>query len=384
VLNINGEQGSAKSTAQKILRSLIDPNSSLLRCEPREPRDLVITAANSWIIGFDNLSSIRPWLSDALCRLSTGGGFATRELYTDAAEVIFESQRPVMFNGITDVANRSDLLDRSLLITLAAIPEAQRRPEKQLWAEFEMVMPRILGVLLDAVAGGLAGEPAVKLDRLPRMADFAVWITACEQALGWPAGTFMAAYAENRSSANETAMEASIVGTAIMEFMADRPTWEGISKELLAALGAKAGDQAQRRQDWPTNSRKLSGDLRRVAPNLRRAGLDVRFDRGTGRDRKRIIRLAKVDGVAGSAAGGDQHRPTDNSLWEPALGQAPDGSDGSARRIENLDADERFAWEERVAVASIDGGLSQAQAEDVAWLEIEARRLARGNGERHE
>ena len=374
VLSVNGEQGSAKSTLQKLLRSLVDPNSAPLRCEPREPRDLVISAANSWVIGFDNLSSIRPWLSDALCRLSTGGGFATRELYTDSAEVIFESQRPVMFNGITDVANRSDLLDRSLLITLAAIPEDARRSEKQLWAQFDRVRPKILGVLLDAVAAGLARESAVKPDRLPRMADFAIWVTACETALGWPTGTFMAAYTENRSSANETAMEASIVGTVIAEFMSDRTVWEGTSTDLLAALEAKAGEKVQRRQDWPKSPRKLSGDLRRVAPNLRRAGMDIRFERGTGKDRKRVIRLAKLDGaiVAGGAAEND--RPPCNPVPELDFDRASDGADGSVRQLDDLDEDERFAWEERMAICMTDGGLSEAEAEDVAWQEVEARR----------
>jgi hypothetical protein len=329
ILNVNGEQGSAKSTLQKMLRAVLDPNTSPLRCQPREPRDLVISASNSWVVAFDNLSSIPTWLSDALCRLSTGGGFATRELYTNADEVIFESQRPVMFNGITDVATRSDLLDRSLLITLAAIPDEARRPEKDLWAEFDEVKPGILGALLDAVAAGLAGESAVKLDRLPRMADFAVWISACEQALGWSSGTFMAAYSENRSSANETALEASVVGPVVMQFMADRPAWEGTSADLLAALEAQAGEKLKSQQDWPKTPRKLSGDLRRVAPNLRRAGLDVKFDRGTGKGRKRLIRLANADGGTAPAGGDGVHRPTRNSLLGSALGQAPDGSDGT-------------------------------------------------------
>ena len=35
--------------------------------------------------------------------------------------------------------------------------------------------------------------PGIGLDRLPRMADFALWAAACETAL-WPAGTFGRAY----------------------------------------------------------------------------------------------------------------------------------------------------------------------------------------------
>ena len=211
------------------------------------------------------------------------------------------------------------------------------------------------------------------------MADFAVWVTACEQALGWPKGTFMAAYMENRSSANETAMEASIVGTVLVEFMDDKPSWEGTSADLLVALEAKAGEKAQRRQDWPRSPRKLSGDLRRVAPNLRRAGLDVRFDRGTGKDRKRMIRLVGADGRTENGGNGDEDRPAAKSLLGLALGQGEDGSDGvdgSDRLLDDLSDDERVTWEERVATCMSDGGLAQADAEDVAWGEIQGRRRA--------
>jgi len=216
------------------------------------------------------------------------------------------------------------------------------------------------------VAAGLARESAVNITRLPRMADFAIWITACEQALGWPAGTFMAAYTENRSSANETAMEAPIVGTVIVEFMADRQAWEGTSADLLICLETTAGEKVQRRQDWPKSPRKLSGDLRRVAPNLRRAGMDIRFERGAGKDRKRLIRLAKMDGRTVPADGSGENRPICNSFPGLALDQGPDGTDGCARRFEDLDEDERFGWEQRVAICINDGGLPRAEAEDVA------------------
>ena len=47
-----------------------------LRGEPRENRDLMVMAANSWTVALDNLSYLQQWLSDALCCLSTGGGFS--------------------------------------------------------------------------------------------------------------------------------------------------------------------------------------------------------------------------------------------------------------------------------------------------------------------
>src|SRR5262249_48386394 len=157
------------------------------------------SASNSWLVAFDNLSYLPAWLSDALCRLSTGGGFATRGLFTDDEEVIFDAQRPVILTGIEELATRSDLLDRAIVLHLPPLPEDRCRPEAELWAEFEEARPRILGALLDVVAGALRELPAVKLPRHPRMADFAVWATAAETALGWERGSFLKAYSGNRA-----------------------------------------------------------------------------------------------------------------------------------------------------------------------------------------
>src|SRR5262245_60411988 len=108
VLVVYGEQGSAKSSLVRVLRALVDPNTAALRTTSREERDLVIAATNGWLIALDNLSHLPDWLSDALCRLATGSGFATRELYTDADETIFAAQRPIVLNGIAEVATRVD------------------------------------------------------------------------------------------------------------------------------------------------------------------------------------------------------------------------------------------------------------------------------------
>jgi hypothetical protein len=184
VLLFQGEQGSAKSTAERLVRSLVDPSTAPLRTTPRNERDLVIAATNSWCVAFDNISTLQPWLSDAMCRLSTGGGFSARELYTDSEEVLFDATRPLILNGIADVATRPDLLDRSLVVTLPPIPEEKRRPEAELWQEFDKARPRILATLFDAVAGALGAVESVRLEGMPRMADFAVWATAAEGALG--------------------------------------------------------------------------------------------------------------------------------------------------------------------------------------------------------
>jgi hypothetical protein len=118
VLVLQGEQGSAKSTTVGVLRSMVDPAVEPLRAPPRGERDLAIAASGNWVPALDNLSGVRPWLSDALCRLATGGGFATRELYSDDREVVFSQKRPVILNGIDSLAVAGDLRDRSIIVEL--------------------------------------------------------------------------------------------------------------------------------------------------------------------------------------------------------------------------------------------------------------------------
>jgi hypothetical protein len=278
---VYGEQGSCKSTAQRMQRALVDPNQSPLRCEPKDEGDLMIAAKNSLIVGFDNLSSIPPWLSDGMCRLSTGGGLSKRELYSDGDEIIFDATRPQMFNGITDVATRPDLLDRSVIVTLTPIDETQRRPEDELWREFEAARPRILGALLDALAHGLANLEHVRLTRLPRMADFAKWLVACERGLGWMPGTFMQAYTANRADANASAIESSLIGNAVLMLIERQGDFDGHQKdlkaELEAALPSDAGGRPRLPAAWPKTPHAFGGELRRVAPNLRAMGVNLTF-----------------------------------------------------------------------------------------------------------
>ncbi len=129
VIVLSGEQGSAKSTFSAILRALLDPNTAPLRALPREDRDLFIAASNGHVLAFDNVSGLPAWISDTLCRLATGGGFAVRQLYSDQDEVLFDAARPVILNGIEDIVTRPDLADRAVFLTLEPIPEERRRPE---------------------------------------------------------------------------------------------------------------------------------------------------------------------------------------------------------------------------------------------------------------
>ena len=145
---------------------------------------MMISASNSWLMAYDNISSIPQWMSDTFCRLSTGGGHATRSLYTDDQETFFNAQRPVILNGITDFISQSDLIDRCLFIHLLEIKDEDRKRETVFWNEFEKVYPLILGSLYDIVAAGMKNLREVRMDRVPRMADFAYWGEAVSQSLG--------------------------------------------------------------------------------------------------------------------------------------------------------------------------------------------------------
>jgi hypothetical protein len=292
---LHGEQGSAKSTTAKVQKKLLDPAEPLLRSLPRDGRDLFIAASNSSIVALDNVSGLPVWLSDDLCRLATGGGFATRELYSDDEEKIFSALRPVILNGIEEIATRSDLLDRSILLELPMIPKEKRRVEADFWREFEQVRPGILGALLDAVVCGLKNLPTTRLESCPRMADFATWIVACEPTLDWPRGTFLEAYERNRDEANSLSVEASVIGTLIQEIAA-QGEWIGTATELLKELSDLGEEDAQKQWGWPKNGRAVSGQLKRIAPNLRAEGVIVNWLPRTSGGRQIQI-LRRVTGM---------------------------------------------------------------------------------------
>jgi hypothetical protein len=313
VLVIYGEQGSAKSSLVRILRALVDPNTAALRTTPREERDLVIAAINGWLIALDNLSHLPDWLSDALCRLATGSGFATRELYTDAEEVIFAAQRPIVLNGIEEVATRGDLVDRAIVLYLPTIPEDQRQDEQMFRREVEQARPQILGALLDLVSAAVRQLPTTTLSRKPRMADFALWACAAAEACGWTAEAFLNAYQGVRDGVHELTLEASAVGPCVRDFTVHHSPWEGTASELLTALetlahggvttggvtmqAPKVGNDVTKHKGWPKNGRALSNALRRLAPTLRAVGVDVQLGDGAGREPgtgKRLIKLTTL------------------------------------------------------------------------------------------
>ena len=284
ILVLNGEMGSSKSTFSNILKSLVDPSASSIRTLPRKDTDLFISASNSYVLAFDNISALSNSVSDSLCRLSTGGSHVARELFTNQREIAFSATRPMILNGIEEFVNRSDLADRSLFITLEAIPEDKRRAEAEFWKSFEAERPYILGALLDGMVEGLRNINEIKLPKLPRLADFALWAAACE-GVYWKQGTFVSAFNDNRDDVIEHVIEADPLADTLRSFITKQPNseWEGRACELLNALTDNGRNKPRQ---FPNSPHTLSGHLRRVSTFLRKLGIEIEFER---RDGKRII-----------------------------------------------------------------------------------------------
>jgi hypothetical protein len=383
VLALHGEQGSAKTTTARIFRALIDPNKASLRSEPKDERDLMIAAKNGWVIAFDNLSRIPPLLSDAICRLATGGGFGTRKLYENDEEVLFDAMRPVILNGIEELATRSDLLDRAIVLTLAAIPDNKRQMQGELWERFELQRPGLLGALLDAVSNALLNVSNVRLDHPPRMADFAQWATAAECALGLQNGEFMRAYSGNREIANDLALEASTTSAALLAFIDRHEYWKGTSSELLSELNSLPGNEEIKRQrGWPKSPQAMGSILKRIASNLRAVG--IRAERGDGRERRTWI-LEKCGGHSSPSSrmspdtsvspfdsdiGGAQEPCLARELSHERASRSPSVDDGDKRdnHLPEFSEVPQFDDEisERAAIAEFDGRFTRNEAERFA------------------
>lgn len=292
ILSVSGEHGCAKSTVCKFAVRLTDPRRPELRRPPRNERELFIAACRARVLALNNVSGLKADISDAMCVLAVDGGFTTRKLYTDEDEAIFDGLRPLILNGIEEPASQPDLVDRCIAITLRAIPKHERHEVRQVNAEFESVRPRVFGALLDAVSSAIRRLPEVKLEQAPRMADFAVWVTAAERGLGWPDGTFMAAYAGNRLASQTEAVMASPVGAALVA-IAERSRFEGTAAELLAEMERVRG-AGPLPADWPKSPRGVAGAVRRLAPGLREIGIDVIPPDGpTGHQNRRLFVVEK-------------------------------------------------------------------------------------------
>ena len=289
LLILHGEAGSGKSTLTEVLKKLIDPGKAPLLPAIGDIRNFSIAAYGRYLLAYDNLSGINAEQSDALCRLSTGGGFSHRTLHSDMDETVIEFVRPQVINGIDSIATRGDLLDRSILVKVS--PPESRRDKEQFWTDFNAAHPLIFGAICDAISKALNVFPSVKLNNPPRMADFAKFGTALEPGLGFAPGAFVSCYQGVRSEAHETALEASPIAQAVIDFMRNREAWIGTASELLEELNSRVDDATRKGYGWAKDYIRLGKALSRLAPDLRAMGIDCSSCRY---NQKRVLTLENI------------------------------------------------------------------------------------------
>jgi hypothetical protein len=292
LLDLCGTQGSGKSVLARMLRSLFDQSAVPLQTMPGDLRNLAVMAAHHALLVFDNVSLIPDEMSDALCRLATGGGFEVRKHYTNDELVRFSQIRPVILTGIPEVARQPDLVDRTISVTLPEFRPGTRLTEAELLAAFEEVRPGILGVLLDGVSRALANRGTVPRED-PRMLDFATWVEAGSSAFGWEPDRFLDAYLGNRKDTSVGLVEGSLVGQFLVRLAEEG--FVGTSAECRDRLALIAGVEVTRQRGWPITPRGMREILRRLKPALAEAGIVVEFFGPIGHDRRRIIRIHKAE-----------------------------------------------------------------------------------------
>ncbi|WP_374502480.1 hypothetical protein [Zoogloea sp.] len=292
VLELVGEMGSSKSTTQRRLRALIDPHQVPLRGAPKCVEDLHIAASNAHVVSLENLSHLNGEQQDALCILSTGGGYATRQLYTNGGEHVMQSKRPVMINGINAIATQPDLIERTVSVELPTIEAKRRQDEQSMEVAWEKDYPAIFTGMLDLFAKALERLPAVVIPEgmAKRMIDFQRLGEAITVAQGGKAGEFSKQLDTLHGESALRGLES--YGVAVgLQVLAARPEgreWEGTYLQLLTELG-RLGEID--RSNWPKSPRHLSSQIKRIAPGLRRVGIRLEAaGRGATGAKVRIVR----------------------------------------------------------------------------------------------
>lgn len=269
ILALFGEQGSGKSTGSRTFVQLVDPSPVPLRKPPRDADGWVTAAAGSWVVGLDNLSVVPDWLSDSLCRASTGDGDVRRQLYTDGGLAVFAFRRVLLLNGIDVGAMRGDLAERLILVNLERITETSRLTETQISQQWVQAYPRLLGALLDLVARLARIVPSVRLGTTPRMADFALVLAGVDQLMHTDGLT---RYADQAKTMAEDSLDADPFLAALRTNLAG--DFCGTAAELRAEVTPDA-DGWRPPAEWPKTARQVTSRLRRNAPALRKAGWTI-------------------------------------------------------------------------------------------------------------
>lgn len=268
-----GEQGSGKSLLSELVKKMVDPSNVPKLRLPGKEQDLMIQAKDNHILVFDNVSGIKANMSDALCCLSTGGGLSTRKLYSDDESQVFSESRPYVLNGITGIANRPDLLERSLSLSLPSIGPGKRKTEAEIHERFNQMHPFILDKLFKGISFALGNFAKIEAPTTLRMADAAKWLIAAEEGLGFPEGRLLKALEDSQREITVDTVSKNSLALALAKSV-EKSEFRGTVGELCNTL---SHFRVPNDHNFPTTPAHLSAQLERLRPALAMVGINVRL-----------------------------------------------------------------------------------------------------------
>lgn len=336
ILYVHGPQGSSKSSLSKIVRKLVDPSLVEVTSIPKNSEDILQQLSHNHLIFLDNISHVSQEMSDMLCRAVTGSAFTKRALYTNDDEFIVTIQSVIGINGINIAVDKPDLLERCILLELERIPDTNRKDEHTLWADFEKNKAEILGSVFTCVSHALKVYPHVKVDKLPRMADFAKWGCAIAEALGYSQKDFLDEYINSQDKQNKELLYEITETQLLIEFMKNRTEWYGTATDLHIALKSLIPWDDRKSFRFASQSNKLTKILNTHKIPLETIGIYIEKAYQKGR-KMRITSIKIADSIetigttvtSDATTNGVMNIEDSSDIDEIAILPATENTDGS-------------------------------------------------------
>ncbi len=275
LLFLTGEQGAGKSFATELIASIIDPRTSTKKAMPKTEGDIAVIASRSHLMAFDNLSYLKGDVADILCRISTGGSFEKRTLYSNTGVTEINIKKPVILNSIVDLMSRPDVVERTFIIELEAIAATERLPASELRAQFDDSRAEIFGGLCIALQTALQRYKGIKVTQNLRMADAAILAAAAAPAFDSDEDKTMKALLEIQTRQKHALTSVNPICQAIRELVAGQTVTFTMTPKALYEKLTDSFDGKAKPKDWPQTASAFGKALQRQVDNLRSINISV-------------------------------------------------------------------------------------------------------------
>jgi hypothetical protein len=271
VIYLHGEEGTAKSTMARRLRSLVDPSIAELKRKPGRDEDWEVIVAGQSVVVLDNLSTLPEWLSDAICTAVTGTSDVKRRMYANQDLSVVSVRRSFIVTSIKSLVENGDLVDRSVVFEPS--PITAFRSESALDAAWRADQPRALGAFLDLASAVLAELPSVRAtwEGQERLTDFAQICQAMDQCRGT---STLAGYRQKIADGIQSSAETDPFTMHVVAL--SEQNWSGSAAALFATYH---GLRDRGDTDWPKSPAMVGRRIERIRGILRKSGVRADKDR---------------------------------------------------------------------------------------------------------